>query len=252
MALQIPVAVNYPSPLAYVPSRMLTKPSEGNKFFSLEIDWGLMGGAAKCVAVNLSNNAPLNFRQIIAVKYDNSACGSDVQLIFPDSSDTVTFPAYAQAIVPVFTNGQVFYISSPTSQAEDVTRLQVLNFLPPPVDLSRSAFVEMTATGTIAIGSGTTAIIPTVSGTLEYLQIGASYVEGGSAADNLVTITDGASDNIGTFVIHAGASQNFSGLLWSSPPISIRFSTGLDITQVVTGTGPMTGSLYYNAYYRVP
>jgi hypothetical protein len=174
MALNIPPAANYQSPLISVPTRSGAGPVEGNKLIVCEIDWANMGGPSNCVSINLQNNATLNFSQIVSISCDNSACGADIQFIFPDTLETMTVPAYTpKLIIPVFTNQTQFFVSSPNAEPEDVTRFSILNFIPPPIAVPTTQ-EQNTASGaginsTIA---GTTQLTAsTISGTLENVYI---------------------------------------------------------------------------------
>lgn len=255
MPLAIPPAVNYPNPLSYVPARWNQVPVEGAKFVPIEIDWGSMGGTSKCVNFNLQNNANLAFSQIVAVKFDNSACGSDVQIIFPDTGDTVTFPAYQQSITPVFTNGQQFFVLAPNAQPEDVTLFSVHNAMPPPVDLSRSSVQEFAAQVAIPVATGTTTLVPsTVSGTLEQVQINGYVSFGGVVLTTLlVKVQDGNGTLLGGFEVAGNTNSTvLSGTLYTSPPISVRFTNGLFLVQTEGGGLSVSGNLFSSVYYRAP
>lgn len=255
MPLTIPPAVNYQSPLIALPTRFRKPPPEGDKVISVDIDWSTMGGADNCINFNLANNATLNFTQIVAVKYDNSESSGDVQLVFTDTGDTVTIPARSQAITPVFTNGQQFFIIGVSVVSGDVTRLQVLNSMPPPVDLSREGFPESTFAGNITVvdGAATDPVIAAgISGTIEALFITQQFFNnapGNSIAD--ISLVDGSANVIWSELLNIdNATQNWPYFIPLSP-MSARFQNGLNLVQNNSGVPTLSGAISINATYRV-
>lgn len=196
MSLLIPPAVNYPSPLTQIPSRMQDEPKNGRKQIPAEILWGTMGGPSNCVSFNTQNNATQNFEQITTLKVDNSLCGADVVFIWPDVADTITVPAGTPyALVPVLSNQLQFFVSGPQAKLGDITRFQLLNYQVPPADIPATVESQSSSTGaiTIAGGAGGPIILApaTVSGTLETLQLNISNPAAG-ASQTVVSVADGA------------------------------------------------------------
>lgn len=255
MPLTIPPSVNYPSPLLAVPSRLGRKPPEGRKSVPVEIIWGTMGGAEKCVNFNLQNNATLPVTQIVTLQVDNSACGADVQYIFPDTNETVSIPAYSPyVVVPVLSNLQQFFVVSPNSQTGDATRFQLLNFVPPPVAVPPTTAQLAAVDSEIPIVNGTTQLVPsTVSGTVEGCAIGATLLNAFALAYQVTfTIADGLGKNIlGSGFYMPGTISNVTApRSFALPNLNVRFEQGLILTQA--GTGTPDGTLFVNLYYRTP
>ena len=137
--LTVPPSKNYQSPLVAVRSIVGRDPPEGPMQIPIEIDWTTMGaqqGSTTTWAtyINLQNLTTQAFSQVCGLKVDNSQCGSDVQIIFTDTQEIITIPAYEPlAVFPVFTAATQFYAVALNAIGADATRIQVLNFLPPPV-----------------------------------------------------------------------------------------------------------------------
>lgn len=256
MPLTIPPAVNYPSPLTAVPSRIGMEPSEGRKSIPCEIDWSSMGGAEKCVSLNFQNNATLEISQVCALKIDNSACGADIEFIFPDTGETVSIPAYSpDDILPVFTNQKMFFISSPNSQTGDVTRFQILNFVPPPIAVPTSVAQSAVVDTAIPLAIGTTALLgATISGTVQAISIAASIYTATNFNEQF-NIKDGSGKNIaGAGVAGNGTAANyiFDGLLFTLSGLDVRFTQGLNFVQAGSAPGDAFSFAYVNVYYRTP
>jgi hypothetical protein len=150
MPLKIPPAVNYPSSFGPMPSFAQDEPREGRQQIPIEIAWGTMGGDTKNVSLNVSGTRTRQWTQISTIKVDNSNCGADVTLIFSDTSETIVIPAFAPLnVVPVYSNSLEFFVWSPASKAQDVTRLVILNYADDPTSVNPSdasttaAFVNM-------------------------------------------------------------------------------------------------------------
>lgn len=258
MPFQVPEAVNYPSPLNAVPTRWGNDPNEGPKIINCEVDWGTMGGTSKTVAFNLQNNATLNFSQIVALAVDNSGCGSDLQFSFPDTETTISIPAYAPyTVIPVFTNQTQFYLQSPNSESEDVTRFAILNSLPPPIAVPTTQEQSVASSDAFdATTSGTRQLVATgISGTLEAMDI-----EGfiGSTGSNAATTTIQLKDGLGN-VVHSFTGGTYSNSLNGSfsnisvarlTDLRVRFQSGL----VLSWTNVTTNTMFLasNLYYRTP
>lgn len=256
MALNIPPAVNYQSPLVAVPSVSGNPPNEGQKLIACEIDWATMGGANNCVSINLQNNATLSFRQITALSVDNSTCGSDVRFIFPDTTETVTIPAYSpKVIVPVFTNQTQFFVQAIGEQPEDVTKFSILNFVPPPIAVPVSLEQNIASVANIPVtSSGNQQIIASsISGTIEAMTINYYGSTASGAASVAWALRDGSSTPVimtqGINAFQSGANQ---GTVVQLSNLQLRFQNGINFVFVVTGT-PAAGSVFMvNLYYRTP
>lgn len=251
MPLVIPPAVNYQSPLVAVPTRWQNEnPPEGPKMIPVEIDWNTMGGANNCVFINLQNNATLNFSQIVALAVDNSSCGGDIQFVFPDTTETVTIPAYSpKVIVPVFTNQTQFYVLGIGVASEDVTRFSIQNVVPPPIAVPTSQEQNaVSVSGVSVLATGLTQLVPaTVNGTLETLQV-AVYMDGG-------TLVFDIEDGTGKVIAGGSVTESVGGFLNFVPvdlqDIRVRFQTGLKLN-IVSNAGITAGTISVNLYYRTP
>lgn len=247
MPLLIPQSVNYPSPLVAVPSLSQDEPMEGRKQVPVEILWGTMGGASKCVGFNLQNNATLNITQISALKVDNSASAADVQFIFPDTGDTITVPAGSPVVVvPVFSNAIQMYVSAPNSLLGDVTRAQLLNYQVPPTSVGVTVERQTSSSSPGVITQATNTTFPLVpagiNGTLQDIELW--FAVGTAPAVAPVQFVMSVQDGQGTpvklinqwnFLLTAITSKtdllNLIGINW-------RFLNGVNLVlQGVSGTG---------------
>lgn len=252
MGLSVPPAVNYPSPLVAVPIRFREPPREGDRAIVCEVTWGTMGGPSFCVNFNLQNNTYLEFSQIVALSVDNSACGADVQFIFPDTADTLTIPAFSpKSIVEVFTNQTQFYLLAIGPVPGDITRFTILNSLPPPVAVPTSQEQNSAVVNNIPANAvTTTTLVPaTVNGTVESISVGYQGASG-TGGSGVFEIRDGANRLIaGGQVGNAGSNLNATPL--NLADIRVRFTGGLVFK--ITTAEPQAGSAYFvNLYYRTP
>jgi len=252
MSLLIPPAKNYPSPLVSLPSRLLKAPREGHRAIPCEINWLTMGGAENCVNINLQNNATLEFSQICALKVDNSICGIDVQFIFPDTSETITFPAYSPTtIVPVFTNQTQFFVVGTGTEAVDTTRFQILNYCPPPVAVPDNSAQNLGSILGVAMGVGVTQIVPaTASGTLEAMYITTQSVTS-IDFDATFEFEDGQGNALPSTGLSLAGGSNATAVIMNLNPLALRFKDGIILTQ--SGTFPDAASkINVNMLYRTP
>lgn len=268
MALTLPPAKNYQSPLFAVPSILLDTPPDGPRIVPLEFDWQTMGavngaGASMqtAVYVNFANNSNLAFSQIASLKVDNSQCGCDVLVVFQDTSETVLIPAYEpNAIFPVFTALRQFYaIALGMTLPNDVTRILALNFVPPPVALNAGVDQNYTLTTGLPVGNaaGNVQIIPaTVSGTLTNLQLNFAIAAGPAAASNgSVFVQDGGGNYlVNSLSIQAGPSTSTPGLIvLDMKNIEWRFKNGLQVQWLPGGGGwSNAGIINPTSSYRTP
>jgi hypothetical protein len=162
MPIRPPATVPYQSPVTTVPAFTMREPNEGPRMVHCEIDWGTMGGPNYAVAIDVSQNRPQNFTQIISINADNTNCGVDVVFYFPDTMSELTIPAFEQGNFPVFTGQTHFivYVKNQVAGVSDITIFDVLNFLPPPVAIPRADITSVGASsvsGNIALaGTGLT------------------------------------------------------------------------------------------------
>ena len=254
--LNLPPAVNYPSPLVAIPTKWMKAPPEGPHIIPCEIDWGTMGGPQDVVNFNLQNNAALNFSQVVAISVDNSACGADITFIFPDTTEQYDVPAYAPAAVfPVFTNQTQFFVTANGAIATDVTRFSLHNAMPPPSDLTPSAAQTTASNSSIPfIGTGNTQIIPTtVSGTLEHIYIAAGINAPSAAYNTTIQLRDGSTPTPKTLAVTrlvGPTATYFQGILLMLTQVSVRFQNGVVLNQ--SGGDSPGGALVCNLYYRSP
>lgn len=255
--ISVPPAVNYPNQLIGVPIRWANSlpgnPPEGPQLINIGVTWGSMGGTSHCVYVNLQNNATLNFSQVATLSVDNSACAADIQFVFPDTGETTTIPAYApKVVVPIFSNSNQFYIYAPNAQSDDVSNISILNFLPPPIDISTTQEQNFVAEGSILANSATTTALvsSSISGTLENCFISASLGVSASAGCAWQLI-DGNSNVLaaGRCAIVGTASQQATVL--NLQGVHVRFQNGLGF-KIVSTTFGGDSSFSVNAYYRTP
>jgi hypothetical protein len=248
--LTIPAFSQYQSPLVPLRGLWNCKPQEGDKFVNAEIDWITSTGGYQAQQFSLSAG-PVQMSQIVALFVDNSRSGADVSFIFPDSSFELVAPAHNQLLTPVLTNALSFYASSPQSIAGDVTILQILNSMPPPIPIAPSSAQNVATEAPMAIANGTVQIVPaTVSGTLNTLSISINAVAGASAGGAQFNLVDGTGVQIWGTIVSAAAnsSQNI--------PINLtvlgkRFTNGL---KLVTSANTLAANSYIvvNAYYTTP
>jgi hypothetical protein len=236
MAFAVPVAVNYQSPLLFIPSRLNNEPSEGPGLISCEIDWGVMGGANNTVDVNPQTNTanPQSISQITSLSIDNSQCGAPVTFLFPDTQYTLTIPAYLPAAVfPVFTNATQFFVSSPLAETEDVTRFQILNFVPPPVVIPQATQQEAENFNDVPIDGATSQVLvgPTISGTIEGITVYCTITSAGATATDRIKIVDGNNNIVAASQINVTSGQAVNTFVIQLNPARIRFQGGLTFEQ---------------------
>jgi hypothetical protein len=254
MSLTIPPFSQFQGPL--IPLRGLWNhpPPEGDYFINAEIDWGSANTSA--VQFSVSGNSPVALSQIVALYIDNRRCGVDCDFLFPDSGFLLTVPAHAQGLFPVLTNALMFYAIAAGSAAVDVTVLQILNSLPPPIPLVPSIAQNNAAiTGAALAGPSTVPVIPAgISGTLNTLSLSLDVKAAGASDGHLqVALVDGTGLTLWVnYFVAAGAAApitanypiNLSGL-------ALRFRNGLSlVVSDVVGIG--FGTLDCNAYYSTP
>lgn len=253
MALIIPPAKNYQSPMIVRPEKWMLTPPEGPVQIPMEIAWGTdasTGMAVSCDARGV--NPPSTFSQIAALTVDNSQCGADVTFQFPDTGQSYVVPAYqCVPALPVFTSGTFFYVYAPNALSTDMTVFSVHNTMPPVLDLPKSEFQSsLVATNQPLSTTNTVNLSTKVSGTIADIVIVAAFIPS-AAADVTVAIEDG-NNNVIAFVTLASASAvNFNGQVFSTEGLNVRFQNGLKSIVTVISGAP-AGVVNPHVYLRTP
>lgn len=252
MPLILPAFSQYQGQLVPLRGLWNKRPPEGDMFVNAEIDWGSQANAA--VQFSLSGNSPVALSQIVALYVDNRRCGVDCDFQFPDSGFLLTVPAHVQVLAPVLTNALMFYaIAAGVVQpgGADVTIVQILNSMPPPLALVPSGQQNSNAVTGVAIANASTQLVPaTVSGTVNTISVSIAAVGGASGGSFTVAIVDDASSTVWTnfYTIPATTTVDIpvdlSGL-------SLRFKQGLSVV-VSSVSGTVTGAIAINTYYETP
>lgn len=254
MPLVLPPFTIYQAPTFPVRGNWNVAPPEGDQYINFEIDWSLQGGASHNVQVNVAGGGYIPISQIAALSIDNTDSDADVSFVFPDSGYTLTVPAKASLITPVFTNSLTFYVVSPSAAAPDVVRFGVLNSVPPPVAALPTSEQSLVSVGTIALdATGVTQLVPAgSSGEIEAFQMtlsGAAGVGGGVAA---VQLQDGSLPS--PVVLWSGAiavpASTVDTISVSLSGIRARFFDG--VAFVVVSTTLTGGNAAINLYYGAP
>lgn len=256
MSITVPPSDNYQSPLVANPARMMTPAPEGAKQIPIEIDWNAMSPVNQCMSINPQSNATLNFSQIVSLKIDNSQCGADIQIVFPDASqEVVTIPAYSpDVIVPCFAQGVHCYVLAiGTITSNDITRMQLLNYVPPPVAVPTSREQQIVSLDTVAFIPGSTQVIAAdTDGTLEGLQVLLTNAAALEDFHYLGQFKDGAGRILSQFQIDLKSGNAFTGQIISWQSIALRFTGGVSLTITATIGTMSEGFLTINALYREP
>jgi hypothetical protein len=243
MPLSIPAFDQYQSPMFPLRGLWNSAPPEGDKFVNVEIDW-LVTTKSTAVQFSLSGNSPVSLSQIVALSVDNSRSGADVDFIFPDSGFVLTVPAHNQLVAPVFSNALMFYASAPAAIAGDVTIIQILNSMPPPVPIAPSVQQNHAGIAGITIANGTTVVVPAgVNGTLNTISL---TVSGSAAGVAQLALTDGTGKSVWVANVQTAAG---SSTPIAASGLAVRFVNGLNL--VITGA-TAAGAIVGNVYYSVP
>jgi hypothetical protein len=249
MPLVVPPFTQYQGQLVPLRGLWNKAPAEGDYFVNAEIDWGSQNTTA--VQFALSGNSPVALSQIVALYIDNRRCGVDCDFQFPDSGFLLTVPAHAQGLFPVLTNALMFYAIAAQAANGDITIVQILNSLPPPIPLVPSQ--QQNALGLIGVNpsiNATTPIIPAgVSGTINTLSISADLVAGAGGGAVQLSLVDGTGAAIwaNSFTVPASTTLNFPIDLTG---LSLRFRNGLNF--VVSASTLTGGNVDVNVYYSSP
>jgi hypothetical protein len=221
-------------------------PDEGDQFVNVEIDW-TVSPPGQAVQFSLSGNSPVALSQIVALSVDNGRSGVDVDFIFPDSGFVLTVPAHDQGVYPVFTNALMFYASAPGSAAGDITIVQILNSLPPPVPVQSTQQQNHASIAAVSLVNGSTPLLSLVgvNGTLNTMTAAIDMTGAGSAT---IQLQDGAGHTLWYSVPYAPAAANPT-IYMPLTGLNVRFLNGLVI--VVAGS-TLTGNATFNFYYSIP
>jgi len=227
-------------------------PPEGDKFISCEIDW-TVSPPGNAVQFALSGNSPVALSQIVALVIDNGRCGADVTFLFPDTGFELTVAARAQGVYPVLTNALMFYALGATAIAGDVTILQVLNSMPPPVAILPSITQNHASTGSVSPVAGTVPVIAAgISGSLQSISLTLDLTAGAAAGILGVALNDGAAHGLWftQVTVPASTTQNF---IFNPTGLNTRFINGVNMVLTVTPVGAFSsGSVYCTAYFSQP
>jgi hypothetical protein len=244
LPLTIPPFNQYQSPIVPLRGLWNAAPVEGDKFVAAEIDW-LVTTTQQAVQFAISGNSPVSFSQITALVVDNSRCGSDVDFVFSDSGFVLTVPAHNQVIAPVFTNGLMFYVVAATADAGDVTIFQVLNSMPPTLQLAPVDTQNHSLTAGIALANGSTQVVPaSVSGSLNALSITIPFT---TASTIQINLTDGTGKNVWAGFWDEPAVFT---LVFNLSGLNVRFTNGLSL--VISNSGLTGVGGVVNLYYTSP
>jgi hypothetical protein len=252
VSLTLPAFVQFQAPLFPLRGLWDTRPNEGDKFINAEIDWGTPGlSGVSCVQFQLSGNSPVAFSQIVAMSVDNSRCGSDVDFIFPDSGFILSVPGYNQGVYPVFSNALMFYANAPLAVAGDVTIVQILNSMPPPVAIQPSEAQSHAAAPNIDLhtNAATALVPPPISGTIQAftLAISGAAATAGSAFFQLI-------DGTGA-VLYSQQITIPTGNYSQTVPVTgirLRFINGLSAVISGSTVPASSANIVVNLYYAVP
>jgi hypothetical protein len=229
------------------------EPTEGDRFVNAEIDW-LTSPPGSAVQFQLAGSSPVALSQVVALAVDNAASGADVAFIFPDSGFVLSIPARTSGVWPVFTNALMFYASAPLCILGDRTVFQAFNSMPPPVPVPASQAQNTASYGPISpAGNADTQIIaPTISGTLNAVNISIDAQAGATAGSFQLELFDGTARNIwigGPYFVAANATVSFPPI--SIPNLNVRFVNGVT-ARVYNSSNIGGGVVVVNLYYSQP
>lgn len=223
-------------------------PLEGDRFINAEIDWITATGGLQAIQLAVGGNSPVALSQIAALFVDNSRCGSDVSFLFPDSGFELVVPAHSQVLSPVLSNALQFYAIAKNAAAGDVSILQILNSVPPPIPITPSTLQSTAFATAVTFAAGNTQIVPVgVNGTLEYISINLDVQTAGTAGAVDIVLLD-QTHTLWSVPINLPINST-ANLPFNVGPLNVRFTGGIVFT-----IGPVTGftgnfasvSLYYS------
>jgi len=261
-----PQARNYSSPVISLPTRWWADPVEGPRMVPLAIQWATMGGPEFCVNVNLSIQQAQTISQIAAMHVDNTRCGSDIVIWFPDTQSTITIPAYEDVITPVFTNVTQFYVNAVDTIAtdgDDATCIELLNTMPPPIALPASVLQTIASPGsspnlasgtqTMTFLGGATSSPDAVSGTIENIQVALHGAMTTAPIAANITLEDETGTLLWNQLVECTASgTEIHMMLANISGVSIKFRDGVKyIIDVIVGDAA-EAVVTFLLYYRTP
>lgn len=255
MPLTVPQSVNFSDPLTAVPIGTYEEPRDGRRMIPVELAWQVaLAKNLTSFNINLQNNATLEFSKVSGLVVDNSNCGSDIDIIFPDIAVTITIPAYSPYdVLPVFSNQQQFWVKARGAINGDLTYIGVLNFAPEPVAVPITQQQKAAALSNANIVNGTTTIVaaPT-NGTLQGLNVNFAVQTPAAAFNAQLVVKDGNNSIIWEGnVAAAAASTGTNGELISINGLNVRFQGGLFLTISGAPAGAL-GTVTVNSYYITP
>lgn len=196
----------------------LKPPVEGNRTIPIILDWLRMGTAPNYpIHFNARSQQVVPISQIAALHVDNTRCSETVVVYFPDTQFEVVVPSASEGFYPVVTNGLEFFAwVATTPTASDETVVQVLNFLPPPMQFGQTTALPGTGSVTqVATGPGLTGGPITTSGTVSLI----SPVTIANGGTNATTPSQGADNLLGMVGTAAGMITRSSAGVYAASPI---------------------------------
>lgn len=228
-------------------------PPEGDKLLNAEIDW-LSNTTNTAYQFQCGGNSPVALSQLVALYVDNRRCGSDVAFWFPDTGFELVVPAHNQGLFPVFTNALQFYAIALNAAAGDVTILQILNSLPPPISLLPAS--QTTALVTSSMGFN-------IVNSIQMIPVGTSGTVTGLSIQGIVNAGATNPGSFHLFLIDGTGKEVWEGLL-SAPTsgsstininltgIDVRFVNGLTVTANGQSNVLAFSQGSVNVYYTTP
>lgn len=248
MPITIPPFVQYQAALIPIAGRWNNPPPEGDKFISVEIDWGATVPIGRAVQINL-NAGPVEFTQIVALAVDNGRSGSDVSFLFPDTGKQLTVPAFAQGTYPVFTSSLSLFVVAEEGLLGDTTVFEILNSMPPPVSVLPSQLQSHSGVvGMNVAPNGSTNLVPAgTNGTLQGFNL-TFDIPAGVTGNNTILLQDGMGNSLwASFINGAPTGQ---AITVTQSGLQLRFANGLYF--VVANSTLSAGGGVANVYYSVP
>jgi len=248
---------------ASLPVVTLKPPSEGNRTVPVIILWQRDGQSPSyTIHFNARAQQVVSLSQIAALHIDNTQCGATINVVFPDTNFNLQLGPNSEGFYPVVTNSLEFYAyidSAPL--AADRSVIQVLNFLPPPIEFG-SAGGGLTAgtvrnVGTAApLAGGPITDQGTVSLTVP-LTInfgGTGGITGNAALDNLSASSGSIAGTLtrsagGVWTVSAGAGSGTisavnpgTGITGGGTSGAVTVSLQVPVTVPNGGTGATTAA----------
>lgn len=237
-------------------SKMRQNPTEGDKTVPFPIAWGTDDNAQGSIAFNMNGRTTQPFSQIGSVYVDNILCGSDVQIIFPDTQFKLDIPAFSNGYYPVTTNALQFFVVALNAVAGDQTFLQVLNFMPNPVSISQVVFNSAsTPLGPVSFGALSPQIVVNKPSLVLYgVNLNVFGVTSAGNGEINFSITDG--NDIGFFqgslaFPAAGGTIVRQNIIDMPPGANVKITGPLKVAWSTSGAAFGAGSAFeVNAIFR--